>query len=328
MSRRNETSLRRVVRGYGRGAAIRAWWCGRAGAQGSVCAGGPALSHLSPRAEPQSTTYPGKGCGRCDPRHSCPRCFRRSVIEHWAMWPNGSLLGFQEGPTVGTRPMAEPPFILLLVAADETDRRLIGELLPRAAPRCTGRRARRPRSPPLGEHPHDAVLVDAALGDEPTVRAMLEEDPRAQMILLGDPSGADAVRAARAAGAVDHLPKAALDADTLERAVRYAVRPPPQRRAPAARRAARRADRAAQPHAVPRPARAVAAPRAPPRRRVRRGGAVPRPRPLQARQRLARPPGRRPAAAAPSRSGSTRRCAPATPSRAWAATSSPCCSRT
>ena len=73
--------------------------------------------------------------------------------------------------------------------------------------------------------------------------------------------------------------------------------PPPGRAAPAARRAARRADRAAQPRAVPRPPGAGDPPRAArAARHVLRGRAVPRPRPLQARQRLARPPRRRPAA--------------------------------
>jgi diguanylate cyclase (GGDEF)-like protein len=73
------------------------------------------------------------------------------------------------------------------------------------------------------EHPHDAVLVDAALADDATLHGLLEEDPRAQIILLGDPSGAEAVRSARLSGAIDHLPKLGLDADTLERAVRYAA---------------------------------------------------------------------------------------------------------
>ena len=59
-----------------------------------------------------------------------------------------------------------------------------------------------------------------------------------------------------------------------------------------------------------------------------RGGAVPRPRPLQARQRHARPPRRRPAAASPSRDGWRRRCGPATPSPGSAATSSRSCSTT
>jgi diguanylate cyclase (GGDEF)-like protein len=117
--------------------------------------------------------------------------------------------------------MAEPPFILLLVATDEADRRLIGELLPDAEVHWATSAASALAA--VGEHPHDAVLVDAELGDETTVRGLLEEDPRAQVILVGDPSGAAAVQAARAAGAVDHLPKETLDADTLERAVRYAA---------------------------------------------------------------------------------------------------------
>ena len=119
--------------------------------------------------------------------------------------------------------MADPPFILLLVAADEADRRLIGELLRDGHAEVHWVTSATSALAAVGEHPHDAVLLDAALGDEATVRGLLEEDPRAQVILLGDPSGADAVRARARAGAVDHLPKAALDADTLERAVRYAA---------------------------------------------------------------------------------------------------------
>ena len=120
--------------------------------------------------------------------------------------------------------MAEPPFVLLLVAADEADRRLH-----RRAAR------RRLRRGPLGDERgvrarrrgRASARRRAARRRRSATRTrsarLLEEDPRAQLILLGDPSGADAVRAARAAGAVDHLPKAALDADTLERAVRYAA---------------------------------------------------------------------------------------------------------
>ena len=59
-------------------------------------------------------------------------------------------------------------------------------------------------------------------------------------------------------------------------------------------RAARPADRAAEPRPVRRPAGAHARPRAP--RRPAAGGADRRPRPVQADQRLARPPGRRRAA--------------------------------
>jgi diguanylate cyclase (GGDEF)-like protein len=119
--------------------------------------------------------------------------------------------------------MAEPPFILLLLATEEADRRLIGGLLADDSAEVHWVTSVESALAAVGEHPHDAVLVDAALGDDATVRGLLEEDPRAQVILLGDPSGADAVQAAREAGAVDHLPKATLDADTLERAVRYAA---------------------------------------------------------------------------------------------------------
>jgi diguanylate cyclase (GGDEF)-like protein len=117
--------------------------------------------------------------------------------------------------------MAAPPFILLLVAPDEADRRLIGGLLgdDHDVHWVTGVSS---ALAAVVEHAHDAVLLDAALACPATVRQLLEEDPRAQVIVLGDPSGAAAVQSARAAGAVDHLPKAALDADTLERAIRYA----------------------------------------------------------------------------------------------------------
>jgi diguanylate cyclase (GGDEF)-like protein len=132
------------------------------------------------------------------------------------------LLGFVVRPTVGGRIMADPPFTVLLVAADESDRRLVGALLGDCAEVHWVTSAASALAA-IGEHPHDAVLVDTGLGDDLTLRALLEEDPRAQVIVLGDPSGAAAVTAARAAGAVDHLPKASLDAATLERAVRYAA---------------------------------------------------------------------------------------------------------
>ena len=137
------------------------------------------------------------------------------------MWPDGQLLSFQSARTVGSRVMAEPPFIILLVAPDEADRMLIGELLgdEHEVHWVTGVES---ALAAVVEHPHDAVLLDASLAHDGVLRNLLEEDPRTQVIVLGDPSGADAVRAAREAGAVDHLPKADLDADTLERAVRYA----------------------------------------------------------------------------------------------------------
>ena len=117
--------------------------------------------------------------------------------------------------------MAEPPFVLLLIAPDEADRRLIGGLLDddHEVHWVTGVGS---ALAAVAEHPHDAVLLDSALAEAPFLRQLLEEDPRSQLIVLGEPSGAAAVRAARAAGAVDHLPKETLDSDTLERAIRYA----------------------------------------------------------------------------------------------------------
>jgi diguanylate cyclase (GGDEF)-like protein len=117
--------------------------------------------------------------------------------------------------------MAEPPFALLLIAPDEADRRLIGGLLGDAheVHWVTGVGS---ALAAVAEHPHDAVLLDSALAEAPFLRQLLEEDPRAQLIVLGEPSGASAVAAARAAGAADHLPKETLDSDTLERAIRYA----------------------------------------------------------------------------------------------------------
>jgi diguanylate cyclase (GGDEF)-like protein len=118
--------------------------------------------------------------------------------------------------------MPDPPFVLLLVAPDENDRRLIGELLDDGIAEVHWVTGVSSALAAIAEHPHDALLLDGSLAGEASVRELLEEDPRAQVIVLGDPSGADAVESARAAGAVDHLPKAALDADTLVRAVRYA----------------------------------------------------------------------------------------------------------
>ncbi len=119
--------------------------------------------------------------------------------------------------------MADPPFVLLLVAADEADRRHLGALLDGAVADVHWTTSVASAVAAVGEHPHDVVLIDAPLAGEETLRALLEEDPQAQVIVLGDPSGAAAVDAARAGGAVDHLPKAGLDADTLLRAVRYAA---------------------------------------------------------------------------------------------------------
>ena len=87
----------------------------------------------------------------------------------------------------------------------------------------------------------------------------------------------------------------------------------------------RRADRPAEPRAARGPDRA----RARPRRAQRRGGRRPlhRPRPLQGDQRHARATPTATSCCARSRCDSARSFAMATRSRAWAATSSPCCCR-
>src|SRR5215216_5796997 len=188
-----------------------------------MCAGKPRSTSARHGPTHHQHVHPRQGFAGCDPRHSSPRSFRRPAIEHWAMWPDGSLLTFRAGRTFGARTMAEPPFIVLLVTPDEAVRRLIGGLLADDCAEVHWVTSQASALAAVGEHPHDAVLLDAGLAGDATLRLLLEEDPRAQVILLGDPSGAAAVQAARAAGAVDHLPKATLDAETLARAVRYAA---------------------------------------------------------------------------------------------------------
>ena len=119
--------------------------------------------------------------------------------------------------------MADSPFVLLLVAGDEADRRLLGGLLPDGRTEVHWVTSVASAVAAVGEHPHDAVLLDTALGEPATIRALQEEDPQVLVILLGDPCDAGAVDAARASGAIDQLPKATLDAETLQRAVRYAA---------------------------------------------------------------------------------------------------------
>ena len=129
--------------------------------------------------------------------------FRRDVPSAPAPWPSH-------------------PLSYCSIAPDEADRRLVGGLLGDdhdvhwVDRRRLGTRRRR------GAPARRRAARLGARGEAPFLRQLLEEDPRAQLIVLGEPSGAAAVRAARAAGAVDHLPKATLDSDTLERAIRYA----------------------------------------------------------------------------------------------------------
>ena len=118
--------------------------------------------------------------------------------------------------------MTHQTFSLLVVAREEDDRRLVASLLEGRSVEVECATSVRAALAAVADRPHDAVLLDTALGGEAAVRMLLEEDPRTQVILIGDPSGAEAVRSAREAGAADHLPRAGLDADTLERAVRYA----------------------------------------------------------------------------------------------------------
>ena len=237
---------------------------------------------------------------------------------------------FKATRTVGSRTMADPPFV-----SPARHRR-------RGRPPPRRRAARRRRADihwvtsvasalaALAEHPHDAVLIDAALAgdDGDTLRTARGGPARA-----GDRCSAtraapppSAPRARSAPSTTCRTPT--LDADTLERARPLRRRPPALGRAPPPRRAARRAHRAAEPHAVPRPPGAVAAPRAPARRRT---PARPSCSSTSTASRSSTTrSATRPATSCcrPSRSGWTRRCAPATPSRAWAATSSPCCWRT
>ena len=164
------------------------------------------------------------GRGRTAGRGFAPALSADPPSNMRSMWPDGSLLRNRGGHTVGTRTMADPPFVLLLVAPDEADRRLIGGLLTAAqadvhwvTSASSGFRRRR------GAPARRRAARRRRSADEATLHGLLEEDPRAQIIVLGDPSGAEAVRAARLSGAIDHLPKTGLDADTLERAVRYAA---------------------------------------------------------------------------------------------------------
>jgi diguanylate cyclase (GGDEF)-like protein len=116
--------------------------------------------------------------------------------------------------------MDSPHPTLLVVSPAAGDARLLRELVGGAA--VTHAEDAESAVAALVEDAYDAIVLDAALAAPASVRVLLDEDPQAQVIVLGDPAGPEAVTAARAVGAVDHLPRTGLDAATLERAVRYA----------------------------------------------------------------------------------------------------------
>ena len=60
--------------------------------------------------------------------------------------------------------MAAAPFVVLLVAPDEADRRLIGGLLPPGTADVHWVTSIASALAAAAEHPHDAVLVDAPAG--------------------------------------------------------------------------------------------------------------------------------------------------------------------
>ena len=181
------------------------------------------------------------------------------------------------------------------------------------------------------EHPHDAVLLDAdARATTRRCARLLEEDPRAQMIVLGDPSGADAVRGgARAPAPIDHLPEGGARRGHARARRPLRRRPPALGRAAPARRAARRAHRAARTarcSSTGSSSRCGARAGAAGRRRARCCSST-----STASRSSTTRSATRPATSccsAVARAARRARCAPATRSRGWAATSSPCCSRT
>ena len=83
--------------------------------------------------------------------------------------------------------MAETPFLLLPVASDDSDRRLAEELLDPGSCELHWVGGAAAAVAALVERSHDVVLLHASLAS--TVHQLLEEDPRAQVIVLGDASG-------------------------------------------------------------------------------------------------------------------------------------------
>src|SRR4051794_32251562 len=121
-------------------------------------------------------------------------------------------------------PMAAAPFVLLLVAPDDADHRLVRDLLEDADElhRVTTVGAALAAEE---EHSHDVVLLaaEAEAEDGDALRRLVEEGARTPVIVLDDESGPAQIDEATGRGAVDHLPRRVLTAETLHRAVRYAV---------------------------------------------------------------------------------------------------------
>jgi diguanylate cyclase (GGDEF)-like protein len=117
--------------------------------------------------------------------------------------------------------MAPGPLDLLLVSPDDGDHRLLGERLGAGERlhRVTGAEAALAAG---DEGSHDVVLVAAELADGDALRRLVEE-LRTPVIVLGDESGPERIAEAKARGAVDHLPRRGLTAETLHRALGYAV---------------------------------------------------------------------------------------------------------
>jgi diguanylate cyclase (GGDEF)-like protein/PAS domain S-box-containing protein len=71
----------------------------------------------------------------------------------------------------------------------------------------------------LDEHPHDAFLIDCALGGLDLAREILTQQPDAPVLLLDDAPDRDTDLAAAEAGVAEYV----TDLDLLERALRYAI---------------------------------------------------------------------------------------------------------
>jgi diguanylate cyclase (GGDEF)-like protein len=117
--------------------------------------------------------------------------------------------------------MAPDPLDLFLVSPADADHRLLGELL------GAGARLHRVTDADAAlaagdERSPDVVVLAAELADGDALRRLVEE-LRTPVIVLGDESGPERIAEAKARGAVDHLPRLGLTAETLHRALGYAV---------------------------------------------------------------------------------------------------------